>query len=77
MRRARNRADPDLRSAQALDEVGAKSVIASWAMRISNWDFHITTDIVWNWGDPVIGVERTYICRNIRKGVIWSNTQGY
>lgn len=49
----------------------------SWAKRISTWDFNMTSDIVWNWGDPVIGVERTYICRNIRKGVIWSNTQGY
>ena len=34
-------------------------------------------DIVFNWGDPVIGVHRTYLCSNIRKGVIWSNTQQY
>ena len=34
-------------------------------------------DIVFNWGDPVIGVHRTYICDNIREGVIWSNTQSY
>ncbi len=25
----------------------------------------------------MIGVHRTYDCDNIRKGVIWSNTQGY
>ncbi|MEZ5727481.1 MAG: ABC transporter substrate-binding protein [Burkholderiaceae bacterium] len=31
----------------------------------------------WNWGDPVIGVHRTWISSNIRKGVIWSNTQSY
>ena len=24
-----------------------------------------------------LGVHRTYLCDNIRKGVIWSNTQGY
>ena len=29
-----------------------------------------------NWGDPVIGVHRTYDSTNIGKGV-WSNTQGY
>ena len=37
----------------------------------------MTIDSVWNWGDPVIGVHRTYLSSNIRKGVIWSNTQGY
>jgi peptide/nickel transport system substrate-binding protein len=34
-------------------------------------------DSVWNWGDPVIGVHRTYLSSNIREGVIWSNTQRY
>src|SRR3546814_13593243 len=34
-------------------------------------------DSVFNWGDPVIGVARTYLTSNIRKGVIWSNTQQY
>ena len=34
-------------------------------------------DDVFNWGDPVIGVHRTYLSSNIRRGVIWSNTQGY
>ncbi len=49
----------------------------SWAKRISGWDFDFTMDSVWNWGDPVIGVHRTYLSNNIRKGVIWSNTQNY
>ncbi len=40
-------------------------------------DFSLTLDVVFNWGDPVIGVHRTYSSKNIRKGVIWSNTQGY
>jgi peptide/nickel transport system substrate-binding protein len=37
----------------------------------------MTMDSVWNWGDPVIGVHRTYLSSNIREGVIWSNTQRY
>ena len=37
----------------------------------------MTLDSVFNWGDPVIGVNRTYVSSNIRKGVIWSNTQSY
>jgi len=48
-----------------------------WAQRIGNWDFDMTMDGVYNWGDPVIGVHRTYLSENIRKGVIWSNTQNY
>jgi peptide/nickel transport system substrate-binding protein len=50
---------------------------AQWAERIGNWDFDLTMDVVYNWGDPVIGVHRTYLSDNIQKGVIWSNTQNY
>ena len=49
----------------------------TWIKQISSWDFDMTIDSVWGWGDPVIGVHRTYLTSNIRKGVIWSNTQGY
>jgi peptide/nickel transport system substrate-binding protein len=49
----------------------------AWANRISNYDFDLTMDSVYNWGDPVIGVARTYVSANIRPGVMWSNTQRY
>ena len=49
----------------------------TWAKRISTWDFDMTMDNVFNWGDPVIGVHRTYSSDNIKEGVIWSNTQQY
>ncbi|MEM7198170.1 MAG: ABC transporter substrate-binding protein, partial [Pseudomonadota bacterium] len=49
----------------------------TWAKRIGNHDFDLTWDAVFNWGDPVIGVHRTYQSSNIKKGVIWSNTQQY
>ncbi|QPM91559.1 ABC transporter substrate-binding protein [Pseudooceanicola algae] len=49
----------------------------TWAQRIATHDFDITQDNVFNWGDPVIGVHRTYLSSNIREGVIWSNTQRY
>ncbi len=51
--------------------------LKQWIQKVSNWDFDMTMDDVFNWGDPVIGVHRTYMSSNIRKGVIWSNTQGY
>jgi peptide/nickel transport system substrate-binding protein len=58
-------------------EVRAAPDFPTWAQRISNYDFDLTMDNVFNWGDPVIGVDRTYLSSNIRKGIIWSNTQQY
>lgn len=58
-------------------EVRAAPDFPTWAKRVSGHDFDMTMDIVFNWGDPVIGVHRTYVCDNIREGVIWSNTQSY
>jgi peptide/nickel transport system substrate-binding protein len=49
----------------------------TWAGRVAGQDFELTMDVVFNWGDPVIGVHRTYLSSNIKKGVIWSNTQQY
>ncbi len=49
----------------------------TWAGRVSSYDFELTMDSVFNWGDPVIGVHRTYLSSNIIPGVIWSNTQQY
>lgn len=58
-------------------EVRAASDFPTWAQRVSSYDFDLTMDNVFNWGDPVIGVDRTYLSSNIRKGIIWSNTQQY
>ena len=58
-------------------EIRAAPDFPTWAKRVSGHEFDLTMDIVFNWGDPVIGVHRTYLCNNIKKGVIWSNTQQY
>lgn len=57
--------------------VRASADFPTWAKRISGHDFDMTWDTVFNWGDPVIGVHRTYQSSNIKEGVIWSNTQQY
>lgn len=57
-------------------EVRAAPDFPTWAGRIAGGEFDMTMDLVFNWGDPVIGVHRTYLSSNIRP-VIWSNTQGY
>ncbi|MEX0283185.1 MAG: ABC transporter substrate-binding protein [Paracoccaceae bacterium] len=57
-------------------EVRASADFPTWAKRMGEMDFDMSWDTVFNWGDPVIGVHRTYDSTNIGKGV-WSNTQGY
>ncbi len=56
--------------------VRASADFPTWAKRMGTMDFDMSWDAVFNWGDPVIGVHRTYVTSNIAKGV-WSNTQGY
>jgi len=58
-------------------DVRAAPDFPTWAKRVAGHDFDMTMDVVFNWGDPVIGVHRTYLSSNIIKGVIWSNTQSY
>lgn len=49
----------------------------TWSKRTSNGDHDATINVVYNWGDPVIGVHRTYITSNIQAGVPYSNTSQY
>jgi len=67
---------------QALQKVGISIVLetvdaGAWAQRVANWEFELTLDFTYQLGDPAIGVSRTYISSNIRKGVLFSNTMGY
>ncbi|MDB4558823.1 ABC transporter substrate-binding protein [Amylibacter sp.] len=57
-------------------EVRSSADFPTWAKKMGTGDFDMSWDTVFNWGDPVIGVHRTYDSTNIQKGV-WSNTQGY
>ena len=57
-------------------DVRASADFPAWAKRIAAHDFDMTMDLVFNWGDPIIGVHRTYLSTNIRP-IIWTNTQSY
>jgi peptide/nickel transport system substrate-binding protein len=57
-------------------EVRTSADFPAWAKRVSSHDFDVTMDVVFNWGDPVIGVHRTYLSTNI-KPIVWTNTQSY
>lgn len=67
---------------QALGEIGINIVIEStdagaFAQRVSNWDFELTFNILLQFGDPALGVARSYISSNINQGIMFSNTMGY
>ena len=57
--------------------IKASADFRGWLKTVSNHEFDMTLDSVFNWGDPVIGVHRTYQSTNIRKGVPWHNTQQF
>lgn len=57
-------------------EVRASADFPSWAKRMATHDFDMSMDLVFNWGDPIIGVHRTYLSSNI-KPIVWTNTQSY
>ena len=57
--------------------IKASADFRAWIKTVSNHEFDMTMDSVFNWGDPVIGVHRTYQSANIRKGVPWHNTQQF
>lgn len=68
---------PQLKKVGLNIEVRNSPDFPTWSQRVANWEFDMTMDVPFNWGDPVIGVHRSYLCSNIVKGVIWSNTQQY
>jgi peptide/nickel transport system substrate-binding protein len=57
-------------------EVRASADFPAWAQRLASHDFDMSMDVVFNWGDPIIGVHRTYLSSNI-KPIVWTNTQSY
>ena len=56
-------------------EVRAPADFAAWAKRMAEKDFDISMDAAFAWGDPVIGVSRTYLSSNIRPLVFTNNAQ--
>ena len=65
----------------ALRGVGIELVLEStdaggWARRIADWEYDTTVTFLYQYGDPTLGVERTYVSTNIKK-VTFANTGGY
>jgi peptide/nickel transport system substrate-binding protein len=49
---------------------------AAWAARIAAWDYDTSVSFAYQYGDPTLGVERSYVSDNIRN-VAFANTGGY
>jgi peptide/nickel transport system substrate-binding protein len=67
---------------QNLEEVGIKvemvaTDVAGWNQKISEWDYDLAFTYLYQYGDPALGVGRTYISSNIGKGSPWNNVEGY
>jgi peptide/nickel transport system substrate-binding protein len=67
---------------QNLQNVGINVVIestdvAGWNQKVSEWDYDLAFTYLYQYGDPALGVARTYISSNIAKGSPWNNVQGY
>lgn len=67
---------------QQLAQIGVQVEIepadpASWTSRYANWEFEMTSNYPYQFGDPALGVSRFFVSSNIRHGVAYSNCTGY
>ncbi|OZI40224.1 peptide ABC transporter substrate-binding protein [Bordetella genomosp. 1] len=51
--------------------------VGGWTTRVGNWDYDMGMNGVFQYGDPAIGVARTYLGSNIKKGLMFTNTSQY
>ncbi len=66
---------------QAFSQIGVKLTAeavdaGAWVRKLANWEYDLTINFVYQWGDPTLGVERTYVSTNIQK-IAFTNTMGY
>jgi peptide/nickel transport system substrate-binding protein len=67
---------------QVFEQLGIPAQIepadaGSWAKRVSDWDFDVSFNFTYQYGDPALGVARHYLSSNIVKGSPFANNSGY
>lgn len=67
---------------QSLEQLGFKVELAAvdaggWAQRLGQFDYDMTFNFTYQYGDPAIGVARHFISSNAVKGSPFVNNQGY
>jgi peptide/nickel transport system substrate-binding protein len=51
--------------------------VAGWNQKLAEWDYDLAFTYLYQYGDPALGVARTYLSSNIAKGSQWNNVEGY
>lgn len=67
---------------QNLGEVGINvdieaTDVAGWNEKTAQWDYDMAFTYLYQYGDPALGVSRSYVASNIAKGSPWNNVEGY
>jgi peptide/nickel transport system substrate-binding protein len=67
---------------QSFGKIGLETTIETtdtggFLQRNANWDFELCFNFLSQFMEPALGVARTYVSSNIRKGIISSNVAGY
>lgn len=67
---------------QNLEDVGVKvnlvtTDVAGWSERVGSFNFQMTHNFLYQYGDPALGVSRSYVSSNIVQGNPFSNVMGY
>jgi peptide/nickel transport system substrate-binding protein len=65
----------------SMKQIGIELVLettdaGAWSSRVGAWDYETTINFLYQFGDPTLGVERSYVSSNIKK-VTFTNTGGY
>lgn len=51
--------------------------VPGWNQKMSEWDYDIAFNYVYQYGDPALGVARNYVSSQITKGSPFNNNEGY
>lgn len=66
---------------QQLEQIGIRTETvatdhAGWAKRLGDWDYDLSLNLLYQYGDPSLGVERAYVSTNLVKGSPSANVSG-
>lgn len=66
---------------QQLREVGielevTQTDVGGWAQTLGQWDYDMTMNLLYQYGDPALGVERAYVSSNLVQGSPSANVSG-
>jgi len=51
--------------------------VPGWNQKLADWDYDMAFTYLYQYGDPALGVARSYLSTNIAKGSQWNNVEGY